>query len=404
MNRMDSLRRKEMSHDFQSVCDKDMCAGCMLCMDICPVCAITVKDNMEAYNAVIDVRRCIKCGKCHKLCPQNVQPDFKKPLEWYQGWSRDEAIRAGSASGGMATEIASRFIQNGGEVCTCIFENGNFMFRFFDKMNELPSAAGSKYVKSNPHGIYKELSNKLASGKKVLMIGLPCQISAAKKFINSSYDKNFYTIDLVCHGTPSPDLLSLFLMGKHVAVKDIKAICFREKNNTISEYHPLEKNVLQEKIKDEYMYGYDRGMFYTKNCYYCPYARFERISDITLGDSWGSELSAAEKNKGISLLLCQTTNGKELMRMSEAELLPVDIENAINNNMNLKKPSNRPDSGNRFFSEIKKGKSFHMAMLCAEPKWVIKHTIKKHFPWAVRIKQKLGGGISATIQFGIKYL
>lgn len=394
-----------MNNDLQCVCGKDMCAGCMLCIDTCPVGAISLRDSIDAYNAVIDLNRCVKCGKCHKLCPQNSQPELKKPLEWHQGWSKDLTVRANSASGGIATEIASKFIQNGGEVCTCIFDNGNFVFRFFDKVDDLSYASGSKYVKSNPHGIYKHLSDKLENGKKVLMIGLPCQISAAKKFINRSHNKNFYTIDLVCHGTPSPNLLNLFLKGKNVAIEDIKAIHFREKNNTISEYNTLDKNALQEKIQDEYMQAYDCGMSYTKNCYYCRYARTERISDITLGDSWGSELLEPEKNKGISLILCQTMNGKELLSIANAEFLPVDIGRAINNNMNLKGPSIMPVSGDRFFSEIKKGKSFHKAMLCADPKWVIKYKIKRLFPWAVRIKQKLrGGGMPTTIQFGIKYL
>ena len=315
-----------MNNDLQCVCGKDMCAGCMRCIDTCPVGAISLRDSIDAYNAVIDLNRCVKCGKCHKLCPQNSQPELKKPLEWYQGWSKDLTVRANSASGGIATEIASKFIQNGGEVCTCIFDNGNFVFRFFDKVDDLSYASGSKYVKSNPHGIYKDLSDKLENGKKVLMVGLPCQISADKKFINRSHNKNFYTIDLVCHGTPSPNLLNLFLKGKNVAIKDIKAIHFRE------------------------------------------------------------------KNKGISLILCQTMNGKELLSIANAEFLPVDIERAINNNMNLKGPSIMPVSGDRFFSEIKKGKSFHKAMLCADPKWVIKYKIKRLFPWAVRIKQKLRGG------------
>ena len=318
-----------MNHNLQFVCDEDKCAGCSLCIDICPVDAISLKDSIDTYNAVINIDRCIKCGKCHKLCPQNSQPEFMMPLEWYQGWSKDLTIRTNSASGGMATEIASKFILNGGEVCTCIFDHGNFVFQFFDKIDDLHAASGSKYVKSNPHGIYKVLSYKLANRKKVLMIGLPCQIAAAKSYINSTQAKNLYTVDLICHGTPSPKLLRLFLKEKHVVLEDVKAIRFREKNNAISKHKFVEKSVLQDRIQDEYMHAFDRGMSYTKNCYFCSYARPERISDITLGDSWGSELSQSEKEKGISLILCQTMKGKELLDIAEVELLPVDVECAI---------------------------------------------------------------------------
>ena len=41
---------------------------------------------------------------------------------------------------------------------------------------------------------------------------------------------------------------------------------------------------------------------YTANCYLCVYANIKRISDITLNDSWGTELSSDEWNKGIELL------------------------------------------------------------------------------------------------------
>ena len=33
------------------------------------------------------------------------------------------------------------------------------------------------------------------------------------------------------------------------------------------------------------------SLFHTENCYECHYADTQRISDITIGDSWGSELS-----------------------------------------------------------------------------------------------------------------
>ena len=45
---------------------------------------------------------------------------------------------------------------------------------------------------------------------------------------------------------------------------------------------------------------------YTENCYECKYAKTERISDLTLGDSWGSRLTEDEIHKGVSLALCQT--------------------------------------------------------------------------------------------------
>lgn len=50
------------------------------------------------------------------------------------------------------------------------------------------------------------------------------------------------------------------------------------------------------------MISFLSSLSYTANCYLCVYANIKRISDITLNDSWGTELSSDEWNKGIELL------------------------------------------------------------------------------------------------------
>ena len=42
---------------MKTVCQRDMCTGCMACVEMCPVKAISVKDSLKAY----------KCGRMHKL-------------------------------------------------------------------------------------------------------------------------------------------------------------------------------------------------------------------------------------------------------------------------------------------------------------------------------------------------
>jgi len=55
--------------------EKDDCIGCELCVETCPVNAI----SMEVEKAIIDLRKCIRCGKCHDVCPQDaVRHDSEK--------------------------------------------------------------------------------------------------------------------------------------------------------------------------------------------------------------------------------------------------------------------------------------------------------------------------------------
>ena len=58
----------------------EMCTGCVICVGECPVGAISVGDS---GCADIDEDACIRCGKCHDVCPQDaVRHDGERiPLE-----------------------------------------------------------------------------------------------------------------------------------------------------------------------------------------------------------------------------------------------------------------------------------------------------------------------------------
>ena len=48
--------------------DKNLCDGCGLCIEECPVEAIV----MIELKAEIDEEKCIRCGTCHDVCPQEA--------------------------------------------------------------------------------------------------------------------------------------------------------------------------------------------------------------------------------------------------------------------------------------------------------------------------------------------
>lgn len=177
---------------------------------------------------------------------------------------------------------------------------------------------------------------------------------------------------LICHGSPSPELLKMYLKEKSVDIEELEGLNFREK--TSFGLRSVGKNNGFPRIVDMYTYAFLKSIDYTENCYSCRYASQSRVSDISLGDSWGSELSEEEKKKGISLVLCQTKKGEELLKKSNVELFDADITRAIQLNHQLEYPSRIPSSRMFFFENLEKG--FDFAMKKILPKEYLKNEIK----------------------------
>jgi len=70
--------------------NQEMCSGCGVCVDECPVGAIRL-DGSDV--AAIDEAECIRCGRCHDVCPQDavrhdserIPQEVTANLEWVRG-------------------------------------------------------------------------------------------------------------------------------------------------------------------------------------------------------------------------------------------------------------------------------------------------------------------------------
>lgn len=354
---------------MKTVCDIDKCNGCMACLEKCPKQCITIDDSVFALNAVIDESKCIKCNFCKKQCPNVSKPDKHTPKKWNQGWANPE-LRAVATSGGIASELIKHCIACGYLVASCLFDNGQFKFDMTSDYEYAKAFAGSKYVKSNPAGIYEKIKDVLPNNK-VLFIGLPCQVAALKKYVSNH--ENLVTVDLICHGTPSPILLEEFLKEKDYRMSELNDIRFREKTNMGVRIGY--KALTYPRVTDDYLLTFLKAITYTENCYHCQFATSDRVGDITLGDSWGSNLKDQEDN-GISLILANTEKGIKLLSECDLTLFDVDVKKAIANNHQLNAPSAKNECRDKFIRSYNKYHSFRLATLSAIPKIFIKERVK----------------------------
>ena len=376
---------------MKTVCELNMCNGCMACVEKCHRNAITIKDDLKYYNALVDTKKCVDCGLCTKVCPRENDNDMSKPKWWYQGWA-DSEIREHASSGGAASAIIRAFIKHGGYVASCLFDSGKFVFEVTNEMADARKFAGSKYVKSNPEKIYGKIQSLLKANQKVLFIGLPCQVAAVNQFIKDK--TNLVTADLICHGTPSPYLLKKCLQEYGHDINTLTDINFRIKS--LYELNRDGKPIAAFHTMDNYLIAFLHSYDYTENCYSCKFATLDRVSDITLGDSWGTELSGEVKN-GVSLILCQSEKGKELIESAGLNLLDVDINNAISHNEQLNKPSKCSKSRDQFFENYNRYNNFGKALVKTAPGIVAKEKVKSIVKYIVR-----GGGETQAFMITVK--
>ncbi len=347
-------------------------------MSQCSHHAIEIKNDIDAYNAMIQEEKCKRCNLCFDICPVNHPVQNNAPLKWYQGWANEESIRANASSGGVATSIADYVINKGGIVFSCVFHKGKFIFKMASTREELKQFQGSKYVKSNPMDIYRDIQHwvRLAENIPVLMIGLPCQIAGVKRAIPKKYSERLLTVDLICHGTPAPQILERFMAQYGLNLSEIKKISFRSKSHFQVDPLGSEKVISIPGVADCYMRAFLEGIVYTENCYQCPYARKERISDVTVGDSWGTELRQ-EMVSGVSLILCNTERGVELVENADLTLHEVNIQNAIANNQQLNQPISCPTKRRQFMRAIRKGMPFNRALARYFPLIYLRYVLKR---------------------------
>ena len=53
------------------VVGQDICVGCGVCVNACPVDALVMRENEEGFICPeVDEEKCIQCGMCLSVCPK----------------------------------------------------------------------------------------------------------------------------------------------------------------------------------------------------------------------------------------------------------------------------------------------------------------------------------------------
>lgn len=311
-----------------------------------------------------------------------------------------------SASGGAFALFARSVLRVGGAVFgASLLDNGTVRHICIKRIDDLYKLQGSKYVKSNVADTYEECAHLLCKNTVVLYSGTPCQIAGLRKYLEKSVPKevvanNLLCVDLICHGTPKQEIFSAYLewlATKNKADDGIHGYAFRSKkmgwglNYYYYFYRRGRKHeVLGPARDDPYFAAFTKGVIYRRCCYKCPFARLERVGDITIGDYWGidSVHPGFSDERGVSAVLINTSNGERFFNeccADECKWIKSTVESVAANNSNLVKPASRSDDDERLADEVERANSAGDYKLAFEkllaPKLSLMARIRRKLPW-----------------------
>ena len=327
--------------------EKYNCCGCSACVQICPKkCIDFCEDNHGFCYPIVNKKQCIECHLCEKVCPYLTQNAPQKPIKVYAGINQNEKKRLNSSSGGIFILLAEKVIEAGGVVFGARFdENWQVRHDYTETREGLAAFQGSKYVQSLIGDSFIQVRNFLELGRTVLFSGTSCQIAGLKRFLRKDFFE-LITIDIACHGVPSPLIWRTYL--KELPAKPAN-ISFRDKRESWKNYkltiigtdnkngsipHIIKSEYFRENL---YMQSFLKDLCLRPSCHNCPTKEGKSNSDIMLSDFWGVEKyhRTIDDDKGISAILVYSEKGMELLKNVNAILIESTFENVVRCNPNI---------------------------------------------------------------------
>lgn len=374
--------------------EKFDCCGCNACGDVCPHGAITFSIDQEGFwYPSVNKKKCVDCGLCDLICPMTHKADFISRYDKaivYAAYSKDEAIRLDSTSGGIYSALAIEKLIQHAYVGGAVYNEDHTCSQIVTSdINKLPEIRSSKYLQSSSEKVYREIRKALNEGKEVLYCGCPCQIHALYNFLGKEYD-NLTTCDFICRGVNSPkvflkyiEMLELQYSSKATQIK------FKNKkwgwhNFSLRVNFENGQEYCKDRWHDPFFIGYlQSGNFARPSCYQCHFKGFPQKADITLADFWGIEKvdPTMDQDKGTSLVMVNSDKGKALFESIKDNIewrqFTMDDARAGNPAMDGSLKSAKPNR-DAFFSDL--------------DKLPFEKVAAKHFPlpsWKKKLKKRL---------------
>lgn len=310
--------------------EPNRCSQCGVCVGVCPQNAVGcgLSDDKGIYIIEIDNKKCTLCGLCVSICPAHYllsdlidETVLEKAEKVFLGYSKDSDMRFHSSTGGVTRTLIKTLLDNN------IIDAA---YTLNDKEGDFSAVCGEfiekgQFVSKNvPNSLYKpvlwgrNLGRLNKNWKNILLVGLPCQVKAAKKYFSKvTPNLALITIAILCRQNQS--LVYSKYIRHHVKhISDEKRIVYRG-NGWPGEF-----------IGHKYV-SFGWGFWKLGGCYYCVDCLAANCADITVADPWHL-VDAKDDNCGTNLIYCWNKKRTSLLSDSNNNIVverEIDRKNAL---------------------------------------------------------------------------
>lgn len=205
--------------------------------------------------------------------------------------------------------------------------------------DELVKFRSSKYVQSALTDTFIAVGEKLLEGKLVCFSGTPCQVAGLKNWLKKDYE-NLITVDLICHGVPSPLLWREYLkyqkkkFGSEIVGSNFRNKDYGYQNGTLKLNFKNKKNYHGSSRNDIMMKCFFGEIASRPSCYQCAFKQARHISDFTIFDCWHADKlveTIENDDKGYTNLFINSEEGLKILSQMKSYLYiyETDAELAI---------------------------------------------------------------------------
>lgn len=318
-----------------------LCNFCGTCVGLCPSGAL--ESDYERGKPVFDESKCTRCSLCYRHC-QGIEVDFQaldasfageerldEYIGYYRrcylGYSNDDRIRRGGASGGTVTRLLVYLLEKGlvdGVIIPRQKPDQKWLFRpeIVTDVSIVKKSAQSKYCLIPTNEILGALSDR--SGR-FAMVALPCQIHSIRKLQNEGNrdaQKLAYLFGLIC-GYNMEYGATVFGMRKlRIRREQVVDVKYREHGSWPGGMSFTLAGGEKRGI-NFFNYHYLNAVYLPNRCRLCP-DFYGNYSDLSFGDSWllrllGEGMDEHGIPKGWSSIIARTERGVSLLKKAESD-------------------------------------------------------------------------------------